>query len=115
MLKALSSSPSEGKDDFPVFLCCVFDELHLIQNQMPPFFPQKVTLVFHEKLVGCQTYMEAIGVIPGLQAINNLYVATFIHLKNVSLHSNTRHASLNKKKKKFITILLDLRSFPFPR
>lgn len=58
--------PLESKDSLPVCLHHIFDELHLIQDQVSPPPPQKMALVFHQQLVGCQTYMEAIGFPPPL-------------------------------------------------
>jgi len=100
-----SHLPLESKDCFPVFLCNVFDQLHFVQNQMPPSSLQKMALVFHQQLVGCQAHMEAVWFLPPLQS-NEKKKKMSPHLKPLISHVFKFHK---------ITILLDLRSFLLPR
>lgn len=104
---SLPDPPLKRQHCLPVFLRHVFDELHLIQDDMSPPSPQEMALVFHQQLVGRHAHMEAVGFSPPLRMnesvmLANATVATLEASGSIKTLDESEDTTRKKKKEKKI-------------
>lgn len=83
-----------------MFLRHVFNELHLIQDYMPPPSPQEMALVFHQQLVGRHAHMEAVGSSPPLRMNESIMFANLQSVLWRRVGASKRIDTLKKKQRK---------------